>query len=179
MDQYLTPRVIKFKEYAIESHKKVNGEYDGLPYSYHLCEALRYAIRFLELVPEEHCEDVLCAVLGHDLIEDTNENYNSVKKNSNVYTAEIIRACTNYGRGRNRVERMPDFVYLDIKETPGGLFVKLCDRLANVYHSKNKGSGMFYTYKKEQARFKAMLYTANYLEPMWNLLESYFEIENI
>jgi len=90
---------------------------------------------------------------GHDLIEDARSNYNEVKKQLGVLAAEIIRAVTNLGRGRNRDERMPDFIYEDIRETFGATFIKLCDRMANCQYSKLTKSGMLYKYRKEMPDF--------------------------
>ena len=48
---------------------------------------------------------------------------------------------------------MPDFVYEDIRNTPGAIFVKLCDRIANVQYGKMMGSSMFKKYKAENPHF--------------------------
>jgi hypothetical protein len=101
-------------------------------------------------------EVIYLACWGHDLIEDTRTSYNDVKKNLDDYSthiSEIIRAVTNNCRGRDRDERMPDYVYEDIRNTPGADFVKLCDRIANVQYSKMTKSDMFEKYKKENDNF--------------------------
>lgn len=170
-------KVEKFLQYAINSHREVNHMYDEyLPYEFHLRMVLENGKKFLYLLPEDIWVDILNGCSGHDLMEDTRENYNAVKKNASSYTAEIIRACTNYGRGRNRKERMPDFVYQDIFETPGATFVKLCDRIANVQYGKLTGSSMVKTYQEEHEHFKGKLYSSQMgLDDMWNYLEDLFK----
>ena len=54
------------------------------------------------------------------------------------------------------------------------VFVKICDRLANIKYSKDKGSSMFYKYKKEYTDFHKQLYIVKFddmFKEMANLLE--------
>ena len=102
---------------------------------------------------------LLNSAYGHDLIEDARVSYNDIVKALHRYdlelepAAEIIRAVTNYSRGRNREERMPDFVYQDIRNTEHADFIKLCDRLANVRYSIFTRSSMTRKYKAENNHF--------------------------
>jgi hypothetical protein len=66
--------------------------------------------------------------------------------------ADIIYAVSNE-KGKNRKERANDKYYEGIRNTPGAVFVKLCDRIANVQYSKMTGSRMFEMYKKENTEF--------------------------
>ena len=38
-------------------------------------------------------------------------------------------------------------------EIPNAIFIKFCDRIANITHSKSQGSNMYEKYKKENANF--------------------------
>ena len=85
------------------------------------------------------------------------------------YIVDIIYAVTNE-KGKNRNERANEKYYEGIRSTPGAVFVKLCDRIANVQYSKMMKSRMFEVYGKEQFEFQRMLgrYTDNRgLEPMF------------
>jgi (p)ppGpp synthase/HD superfamily hydrolase len=107
---------------------------------------------FQHLLDEElnvHCGK---AVFGHDLIEDTRVSYNDVKNQLGEEAADIIYAVTN-DKGKNRKERAGDNYYEGIRNTPGAVFVKLCDRIANVQYGKMTKSRMFEMYKKENSEF--------------------------
>jgi len=98
----------------------------------------------------------LRAAWGHDLIEDTRVSYNDVKEHLGQEAADIIYAVTNE-KGKNRKERANEKYYEGIRNTPGAVFVKLCDRIANVQYSKMTGSRMFEMYKKENDSFIVMM----------------------
>ena len=97
-------------------------------------------------------DDVILAAWGHDLIEDTRTSYNDVREVLGHTPAEIIYAVSNE-KGKTRKERANDKYYQGIRSTPGAVFVKLCDRIANVQYSKMSGSRMFEMYKKENSNF--------------------------
>jgi hypothetical protein len=177
----------EFGTWAIEQHNATNHYYDGkpgsptaLPYSYHLSMAASVAKQFDKLIDIGfQYLWVIDAVWAHDTIEDARCSYNDVYKAAIRYghnhehatcIAEAVRAVTNYGRGRNRDERMPDYIYDEIRNTEGATFVKLCDRIANVKHGLITGSSMKKKYLKEQPHFKIKLYTED-LKPMWDYLD--------
>jgi len=175
----------KFFDLIIEAHKKTNHFYDGyIPYEFHLMMALTIGKRFIHLIPVESQSIVLAAVLAHDSIEDARLTYNDVYKIAKLARAtdeqatmisEMVRAVTNDGRGRNRDERMPDYIYEEIKTIFFSLYVKLCDRLANVNYGLITGGSMPKKYKKENLHFKGKLHTPGLYEEMWNELEAVFE----
>lgn len=163
------------KIFAIKAHTDTNHFYDEyLPYQLHLRMVEKAALDHLQIVPELKRAIVLAACWTHDTVEDTRENFNSVLKATCEEVAEITIAVTNYGRGRNRKERMPDFVYEDIKKTPFATFVKLCDRIANIQYSKMTGSDMFKKYKEEHKHFKEMLYVKGDNEELWSTIDTIF-----
>jgi hypothetical protein len=63
-----------------------------------------------------------------------------------------VYAVTN-DKGKSRSERAGDNYYSGIRSTPYAIFVKLCDRLANVEYSKYSDSNMYSTYKREFDKF--------------------------
>lgn len=168
------------EKFGLKSHSDTNHYYDEyLPYEFHLRMVVKAAQDFIHLMPVELREIVLAASWLHDSIEDVRKTYNDVLKATSKEVAEIVRGVTNYSRGRDRNERMPDWLYKEMKEIPGAVFVKLADRMANVQYSKMTGSSMFAKYKKEHSHFKEMLYIPGELEPMWEYLENLFEEEFI
>lgn len=195
----------EFAKWAIKCHADSNHYYDKAlnnPYSFHLTMAVLVGEEFKHLLPKGIWSDgssdeyqgasrldcswfwtwediVKPAIWGHDLMEDTRENYNSILKKSNYFTAEIIRAVTNYGRGRNRDERMPNWIYKDIVKTKFAVFVKLCDRIANVRYSRMMRSRMLKVYQEEQEHFEAMLNHNPSLQPMWDLLNRELNLKQL
>jgi (p)ppGpp synthase/HD superfamily hydrolase len=163
------------KEWCIEQHRSTNHMYDVyLPYEFHLRMVAEVANDFKHLLDntknyytneeirypkkdqitlEDAC---LRAVWGHDLIEDCRVSYNDVRNKLGQETADIIYAVTN-DKGKNRKERAGDKYYEGIRNTPGAVFVKLCDRIANVQYGKMTKSRMFEMYKKENDDFIVQL----------------------
>ena len=197
---------MNFKDWAIQQHKDTNHMYDKyLPYEFHLRMVDSVGKEFFHLLPKNMFQGIYVtpnqnsrlfditslvienACFGHDLIEDVRVTFNNIieaLKNNKIHIsndnataiAEIIRAVTNYGRGRNREERMPDFVYEDIRTTPGATFVKLCDRIANIRYGLLTKSSMTAKYAKEHTHFKEKLYIVEY-QVMWDELEKLLKIK--
>lgn len=169
--QQLSIEVIK--QHAIRCHANTNQMYDTyLPYEFHLRMVVKVAEQFKNLLITGDYEQVIAACWCHDLIEDCRQTYNDVKQVSDEYVADIVRAVTNNGRGRNRAERMPDEIYAEIKSSRLATYVKLCDRIANVEYSKMTGSCMFEMYKKEHDHFYKMIGDNVLFMPMWRYLYS-------
>ena len=126
-------------KWCIEQHEKTNHFYDKyLPYEFHLRMVAKVARDFIKVIERSAEGDVddwvltiLVACYGHDLIEDTRVSYNDAKEILDGDAADIIYAVTNE-KGKNRKERANNKYYEGIRNTPGAVFVKLCDRIANV-----------------------------------------------
>jgi len=164
------------EKWCIAKHKETNHMYDTyLPYEFHLRMADQVAAEFEHILDNtvdyftgqreydkssETTETLreICrkAVWGHDLIEDTRTSYNDVKNQLGQGAADVIYAVTNE-KGKTRKERANAKYYEGIRETKGGVFVKMCDRIANVRYSKMTQSRQFEMYKKENKDFMAQL----------------------
>lgn len=163
-------------DWIIKQHTSTNHMYDTyLPYEFHLKMAHNVFKDFKHLLPDLNDgetafrDDVSLAVWGHDLIEDTRVSYNDVKLMLGDAPAEIIYAVTNE-KGKTRNERANAKYYEGIRNTPGAVFVKLCDRIANVQYGSMTKSRMVEMYRKENELFERALgrYTDNkHLEPMF------------
>lgn len=170
--------------WCIEQHRNTNHYYDKyLPYEFHLrmvVEAAKDFIKIIEQIADGDIDSAIEAVIlacwGHDLIEDTRTSYNDVKVVLGETTADMIYAVTNE-KGKNRKERANSKYYEGIRNTHYAIFVKLCDRIANVQYSKMTKSRMFEMYKKENIEFEKMLgrYTdGKVYEPMFVYLSNLF-----
>ena len=165
-------------EWIFEQHKNTNHFYDTyLPYEFHLRMVNVAGEEFIYLINEDFREHIKLALFGHDLIEDTRTSYNDVKNNLGQEAADIIYAVSNE-KGKTRKERANDKYYQGIRNTKGAIFVKLCDRIANVQYSKMTKSRMFETYKNENDNFLNQLGCFNDgfpYEPMVRMLMKLFE----
>lgn len=182
-------------DWIIEQHRHANHMYDTyLPYEFHLKMAVNVFENFKHLLDDEVDyytgkrefsrggeetvtlrKSCYLAVWGHDLIEDTRVSYNDVSIRLGQESADIIYAVTNE-KGKNRKERANSKYYSGIRNTPGAVFVKLCDRIANIQYGTMTKSRMVEMYKKENSLFEKSLgrYTDyKHLEPM------FLELENI
>ena len=165
------------KVYATDCHANTNHLYDAYPYSFHLAMVAETAALFLdETYSEEEKELILAACWAHDTIEDTRQTYNDVKDALNEEVAELVYALTNE-KGKNRKERANAKYYEGIRNTEHAIFVKLCDRIANVTHSKRNKSRLFGLYQKENAHFCAQLGEVEKYEKLYQHLEKLFSEE--
>ncbi|MCU0444888.1 MAG: phosphohydrolase [Microscillaceae bacterium] len=151
------------KSYALACHQDTHHLYDNQPYQVHLEMVEAVALNFIHLIPEADREVVLAGCWVHDVIEDCRQTYNDVKTATSEAIAELAYALTNE-KGKNRAERANDKYYQGIRETPYAIFVKLCDRIANVQYSQQKNSRMVAVYQQENANFCQKMYAAQYLE---------------
>ena len=190
---------MNMEKWCIDQHKNTNHMYDTyLPYEFHLRMVHQVAMDFKHLLDDTKdyytgepyrgpAQDqvtlrdaCLRAAWGHDLIEDTRVSYNDVKSHLGQESADIIYAVSNE-KGKNRKERANEKYYEGIRDTPGAVFVKLCDRIANVQYSKMTKSRMFEMYKKENQHFVVSLgklkSEVHEYEEMFNYLINLFETE--
>lgn len=161
---------------ATKGHNDTNHMYGNASYTIHLSHVVDVAYRFIHLVPVELRGIIIAACWLHDSVEDARLSYNDILKifkdepiEVAKMIAEIVRAVTNYTRGRNREERMPDFIYHEIRDTVGAIFVKFCDRIANI-----EFSGKTDMYEQEHQHFSSMLWNGEY-EEMLEYMEYLFK----
>jgi len=157
-------------QWILQQHKRVQQKYDDLPYHIHLQDVVKFIKKYKYLIPEEDFDNVLIAGWGHDIQEDTGCTYNDIVKALGKIPADIIYAVSNE-KGHNRKERANDKYYDGIRENNLALYVKLCDRLANLTFSKHHGhTDMYKTYQKENEYFRNKLYNGMYDE-IWDVID--------
>jgi (p)ppGpp synthase/HD superfamily hydrolase len=165
--------MVKLKEIILKNNFKIdwifnkhvyNGNlYDGKPYSFHLKMCTDIMEIYIHNLNDEDIEDVYLAVNGHDLLENTNTNYENVFEYLGENVSNIIFAVT-HPIGRNRKEKNSIEYFEKIRNTKNAVFVKLCDRIANVTYSKSNGNAQkLQMYKDEHKDFERMIgrYTNN------------------
>lgn len=131
-----------------------NQSYDIYPYMYHI----RQVVRIAEDLGYD--ENIIIACYLHDTLEDTPLSYNDLKKAFNEEVAEIVY-CVTDELGRNRKERKSN-TYPKIKANWKATVVKICDRIANVMHSKVYNRDLYSMYQKEHDDFKRNLMSSDH-----------------
>lgn len=167
--------IINARDFAIANHRRINQLYDGLPYYIHLLEVVEFANKFSYLLKDGDIVSVIAAAWNHDVIEDTGLAYIKVKSVLGERVASLVCNLSTNIYGKNRDERADDDYYRRVASDDLSIYIKLADRIANMYHSYNYGNPkMFKMYKKELPHFKEKLYNGMY-DDMWDFLEN---IEN-
>lgn len=145
-------------------HSQVNQTYgNDLPYHYHTDLVGAIGKKYISLVPTSPVLNrgiVLAACYLHDTIEDCRKTYNDVSKLFGQKVADLVYAVTNE-KGKSRAERANDKYYEGINAVENAVFIKLCDRIANILHGTIHG-GMLDMYRKENDKFLASLNTNGY-----------------
>lgn len=159
-EKYL-PLVAKARKFAIKHHRRTNHRYGSKPYSYHLEQCYKIALKFILLIPEKYREEVLAAIWLHDCIEDCRLTYNDIKKEFGVLVADLVFAVTNE-KGKTRIERANNKYYNGIVGQMFATFVKNCDRIANIENAKKTKNKMYDMYLRENKFFVEKLYNESY-----------------
>ena len=142
------------KAFAFAEIAHDNQLYGTYPYIYHIKQVVDIAKGL------DYELDILIACALHDTIEDTEVSYNDIKTNFNGEIAEIVYSVTDE-LGRNRKERKSK-TYPKIKENWKATVVKICDRIANIEHSRTHNKNLMKMYMKEHKDF-----SSNIMSDMW------------
>lgn len=152
--------------FATKAHQ--GQMYGSRPYHFHLERVVDIAER------HDLSKEIRIACWLHDTLEDCDVKYRDIVENFGMNVAEMVYAVTDE-LGRNRKERKLK-TYPKIKAIPGGLEVKLCDRIANLEQSilDNLESHLS-MYLREHTDFRENLFENEQDEKvlrLWNHLEA-------
>jgi (p)ppGpp synthase/HD superfamily hydrolase len=163
--------VIDAINYALAKH---NGQlYGNLPYREHLKE-VSFTARFYGF----YSEPIIASCWLHDIIEDTDSNFEELYNIFGVEIANIVVSVTDEP-GKTRSERKA-ISYLKISNNLDALIVKLCDRIANISKCiDDNNSDLFKMYKNEHNLFYKKLYSPNqdiHILKLWEAISNLLEI---
>ena len=145
---------------TLDFAKTVHGDqkYGTKPYIYHLRQVFDIA------VSHGGSADELKASILHDVLEDTQVSKEVLEKQFGPKVAHLVDLLSNQPSKKETFER--------IRTDKSAVFVKLCDRLANVYNkAKNE------KYRREQPLFKSILYKPGEFDSLWSEIEHQLEIK--
>ncbi len=140
-----------------------NQSYGLFPYMYHIHDVVGVAKEF------NLSEFVKIGCALHDSMEDDSVSYNDVKKYFGEYVAEAVYAVTDE-LGRSRKERK-EKTYPKIRENSLAPAIKLCDRIANVRHSREYNRDKFKMYRNEAREFEDAIGRHRLVEDLWIALD--------
>jgi (p)ppGpp synthase/HD superfamily hydrolase len=148
-----------------------NQLYGQRPYQYHLQDVADCCTTHLCLVDPKHHTNIICAAWLHDTIEDCGDIHHQILQKTNQEVLDIVLALTT-GEG-TRAERFSEDYFIRLAKNEQAVFVKLCDRLCNVYESHVRNMSTYLDmYRKEQGlinthlcvpKFKGLLFKINSL----------------
>jgi len=194
METFDSDRYQKALTFAIEKHgPQIYGQ---MPYVHHLLAVERQLFIYcfhpltppeLRKLPLNECEELLIAVLLHDVIEDTDTTRSQVVALFGERVGDMVWAVTNEPIPETiqdkKERRKAKFAttYPKIRDTPGALIVKLCDRIANfescmdfrLTKNREKVAKLLKMYQDEYPSFKDNLQRGDqkHLNRMWGRLE--------
>lgn len=166
---------------ADRAHSEKNQRYGIYPYKKHLLDVFSIALEFgiSNLA-------ILQAILVHDVLEDTDMSFNSLQNHVGTQVADMVWAVTNEDKDdkgnllKNRKEKFV-YTYAKINSIQDSIYVKLCDRIANVRNSitafddiGTKKAKYYSMYKKEYGSFRKNLKqetTCTILNALWAELD--------
>lgn len=161
----------KERALLVASKAHSNQVYDIYPYEYHILQVVKIA--------EElgYDEDIVVSCGLHDILEDTELSYNDIKTAFGENIAEIVY-CVTDELGRNRKERK-EKTYPKIRGNWKAAVVKICDRIANVQHSRLYNQKLFDMYNKEHNYFCSSIGDLNHpqseMDKAWTKLKQVIE----
>jgi len=150
--------------FATHEHVIKRGQlYDSLPYTHHLA-AVEDVLRRFGIKDEA----LLVAAWLHDVIEDCPEvKYKNIVAFAGERVADLVWSVTDEPGDDRRAKKA--VTYEKTRSVPGGVTLKLADRIANVEH----GGPLVAMYRKEYESFRRALYTVDSMtDVLWAHLDS-------
>lgn len=137
-------------KFALKAHG--NQKYGSHPYGYHLEKVYQNTVRYGGSEPAKQ------AGWLHDVIEDTSVTKAEVARAFGGNVAKIVDLVSNRSSKEATNKR--------IRTSKDAVFVKLCDRLANVTEGAKNDK-----YRKAHPLFKSILYKKGEFDALWKAID--------
>lgn len=132
--KYWNPEIyLKAWNFASLAHQSQLMPSSNVPYLNHLGSVAMEAMTAITYSDNIKHPDLLiqCALL-HDVIEDTDINYEEIKEEFSLEVAEGVSALTKNQELPTKQEQMSDSLNRIIQQPPEIWMVKMCDRITNL-----------------------------------------------
>lgn len=155
------------KYFATQEHvMKRQQTYGVLPYTHHLADVEAVLRRF----PMAYTEDLLVAAWLHDIVEDCEVKLKYLIETFGERVAALVDAVTDEPGPNRKARKLA--TYEKTRSIPGGVVLKLADRIANV----EAGGQLVQLYVKEHDSFRRGLYSYDpNVQSMWVHLDGLIE----
>lgn len=154
---------------AVAAHGEQS--YGPHPYERHLMQVVRNVWRFWE-GDEALLGTLECAAWLHDTLEDTSVTPAAVRQRFGDAIADIVELVTD-APGEEREQRHRR-TYPLMRTNALAVFIKLCDRIANVEASLDTKPESMAKYEREYPYFRATLRRPGEYERVWRYLDFLF-----
>jgi (p)ppGpp synthase/HD superfamily hydrolase len=146
--------ISKARELAFAYHK--NQMYGDNPYSDHLQMVVNLVRIYSVLVPKEDLEDVICAAYLHDILEDTLCTQDEILRALNPRILLLVKLLTKNGSD-------PESYFKQVAQDNLAIFIKVCDRFANIACCiRDDNDDKLAKYKEQNPTFYRILLRENY-----------------
>lgn len=163
---------MKTEDDAIQFAIKAHGDqkYGDVAYVEHLKDVRAAVERFRDSIPAETFEIIAYAAWLHDTIEDTPVEFDDVVEMFGLEIADCVWAVTDEpapNRRQRAAKTLPK-----IKAHPFAIYLKLCDRIANVEATiRDRNKRLFKMYSGEYEMFRGALSDPHVAAPLWSHLD--------
>lgn len=158
---------------AIKLARKYHGAqmYGEHPYMYHLQRVARLAVlMWPESLSPAEIENAVCSAWLHDILEDTNCPESEIIQACGPEVLEIVKCLTNNCENER--------IYFEqIAENRLAIFVKVCDRIANIRECLINGSPKINKYKRQNQMFQEILFRSQF-DSAFDYLSNLIKLEN-
>jgi (p)ppGpp synthase/HD superfamily hydrolase len=163
------PLTRKARRLAVVAHGEQN--YGPHPYERHLMQVVRNVWRFWE-GDEELLPTLECSAWLHDTLEDTAVDVSTVRERFGDTIADIVELVTD-AAGEDQEQRHRN-TYPLMRANALAVFVKLCDRIANVEASLDTKPDSMSKYGREYPYFRDTLHRPGEYDRVWRYLDFLF-----
>lgn len=163
------PLTRQARHMAVVAHGEQS--YGPHPYERHLMQVVRNVWRFWE-GDEALLTTLECAAWLHDTLEDTSVTLASVRQRFGDAVADIVELVTD-APGEEREQRHRR-TYPLMRTNALAVFIKVCDRIANVEASLDTRPASMAKYEREYPYFRATLRQPGEYDRAWRYLDFLF-----
>lgn len=147
----------KAKIFATRYHNGQVRKYTNDPYIVH-------PIAVAEIVKSvPHNNDMICAALLHDVVEDTDCDLTIILSEFNVHICEMVEMLTDVSKksdGNRKIRRLIDLVHTSMA-TPEAKTIKLADLIDNTHSIVKYDKDFAITYLREKLNLLEVLKQGN------------------